>query len=146
MDDLSAPLEEAGVARAVAEAHAAGEPLLVEGGGSKRAALRPVQAARSLSLRNLSGITFYRPQEMVISARAGTPIPEIEAALAEKGQLLIAEPPDPRPLFGGRAAATLGGTVAANLSGPRRINGGAMRDHVLGVRFVNGEGEVLRSG
>ncbi|MDT8331227.1 FAD-binding protein [Roseomonas gilardii] len=144
--DILAPAEEASVARVVAEAHAAGEPLLVEGGGTKRAALRPVQAARSLSLRNLSGITFYRPQEMVISARAGTPIPEIEAALAERGQQLIAEPPDPRPIFGGEAAATLGGTVAANLSGPRRINGGAMRDHVLGVRFVNGEGEVLRSG
>ncbi|UFN49650.1 FAD-binding protein [Roseomonas sp. OT10] len=146
MSDLLAPADEAGVAAAVAAAHAAGEPIAVEGGGSKRALLRPVQAARTLSLRNLSGITLYKPQELVLSALAGTPIPEIEAALAEKGQQIIAEPPDPRPLFGGEVAATLGGTVATNLSGPRRISWGSMRDHVLGVRFVNGEGEVLRSG
>ena len=82
----------------------------------------------------------------MLSARAGTPIPEIEAALAEKGQHLIAEPPDTRALFGAQAPATLGGIVAANLSGPRRIAWGAMRDHVLGIRFVNGTGEVLRSG
>ncbi|MFT8243899.1 glycolate oxidase subunit GlcE [Roseomonas sp. BN140053] len=142
----AAPSDEAGVAAAVAAAFAAREPLLVQGAGSKHALLRPVQAARTLSLRELTGITLYKPQELVLSARAGTPIAEIEATLAERGQMLIAEPPDPRPLFGGEAGATLGGTVAANLSGPRRITGGATRDHVLGIRFVNGEGEVLRSG
>ena len=105
-----------------------------------------MQAARTVSTRALTGITLYRPSELVISARAGTPIPEIEAALAEKGQHLIAEPPDTRALFGSDRPATLGGIVAANLSGPRRITWGAMRDHVLGIRFVNGEGEVLRSG
>ncbi len=141
-----APDTEAGVAEVVVVAHASGEPLAVEGAGSKRALLRPVQAARTLSLRNLTGITLYEPSELVMSARAGTPMPVIEAALAERGQGMIAEPPDPRPIFGGNAPATLGGTVAANLSGPRRIAWGSMRDHVLGVRFVNGEGEVLRSG
>lgn len=146
MTDLLAPPDEAGVAAAVAAAHAAREPLAVEGNGTKRGLLRPVQAARTLSVRNLSGITLYRPAELVLSARAGTPIPEIEAALAEKGQHLIAEPPDLRALLGASEPATLGGIVAANLSGPRRIAWGAMRDHVLGVRFVNGAGEVLRSG
>ena len=146
MTDLLAPADEAGVAAAVAAAHAAREPLAVEGNGTKRGLLRPVQAARTLSVRNLSGITLYRPAELVLSARAGTPIPEIEAALAEKGQHLIAEPPDLRALLGASEPATLGGIVAANLSGPRRIAWGAMRDHVLGVRFVNGAGEVLRSG
>lgn len=146
MTDLLAPADEAGVAAAVAAAHAAREPLAIEGNGTKRGLLRPVQAARTLSLRNLSGITLYRPAELVLSARAGTPIPEIEAALAEKGQHLIAEPPDLRALLGADDPATLGGIVAANLSGPRRIAWGAMRDHVLGVRFVNGAGEVLRSG
>ncbi len=146
MSATLAPADEAAVAAAVAAAHAAREPLAIEGNGSKRGLLRPVQAARTLSVRNLSGITLYRPAELVLSARAGTPIPEIEAALAEKGQQLIAEPPDTRAIFGTDAPATLGGIVATNLSGPRRITWGAMRDHVLGIRFVNGQGEVLRSG
>jgi glycolate oxidase FAD binding subunit len=141
-----APDTEEAVAAAVAEAAALCAPLAIEGNGTKRALLRPVQAARTLSLRNLSGITLYRPQELVLSARAGTPVPEIEAALAEQGQHLIAEPPDPGPLFGTTVPATLGGVVAANLSGPRRIASGAMRDHVLGIRAVNGKGEVFRSG
>lgn len=146
MSDLLLPADEAALAAAVAAAHAAREPIAVEGNGSKRGLLRPVQAARTLSTRNLTGITLYRPSELVISARAGTLVPEIEAALAEKGQHLIAEPPDTRAIFGAEAPATLGGIVAANLSGPRRIALGAMRDHVLGIRFVNGTGEVIRSG
>lgn len=146
MSDILLPADEAALAAAVAAAHAAREPIAVEGNGSKRGLLRPVQAARTLSTRNLTGITLYRPSELVISARAGTLVPEIEAALAEKGQHLIAEPPDTRAIFGAEAPATLGGIVAANLSGPRRIALGAMRDHVLGIRFVNGTGEVIRSG
>ena len=82
----------------------------------------------------------------MIRARAGTPLPEIEAAVAERGQHLIAEPPDLSALFGATAPQTLGGVVAANLSGPRRVAWGAMRDHVLGVRAVNGVGEVIHSG
>lgn len=146
MSETLAPADEAGIAAAVAAAFAAGQPLAIEGNGSKRAMLRPVQAARTLTTRNLSGITLYKPQELVLSARAGTPMYEIEAALAEKGQMLIAEPPDTRPLFGTDLYATLGGVVATNLSGPRRIAWGAMRDHVLGIRAVNGTGEVIRSG
>ena len=107
--------------------------------------LRPVQAARSLSTRNLSGITLYAPQELIVSARAGTTMPDLEAALAEGGQGLIAEPPDLSGLLG-EGQQTLGGMVATNLSGPRRIAWGAMRDHVMGVRAVNGAGELIRSG
>ncbi len=152
---MLAPADEAAVAAAVAEAAAAREPLAIEGRGTKRALLRPVQAARTLSTRNLTGITLYRPTELVIAARAGTPLPEIEAALAEKGQMLAPEPPDTRALFGvapggagygSEEPATIGGIVAANLSGPRRITVGAIRDHLLGIRFVNGSGEVVRSG
>jgi glycolate oxidase FAD binding subunit len=143
---LLAPADEAGLAAAVAAAAAAREPLAIEGNGTKRALLRPVQAARTLSTRNLTGITLYKPTELVVSARAGTPLAEIEAAVAEKGQMLAPEPPDTAALFGGALPATIGGVVAANLSGPRRITVGAMRDHVLGVRFVNGAGEVVRSG
>jgi glycolate oxidase FAD binding subunit len=143
---LIAPATEAELAAAVAAAAAAREPLAIEGRGTKRALLRPVQAARTLSTRNLSGITLYRPTELVLSARAGTPLPEIEAALAEKGQMLAPEPPDTRAMFDADQAATIGGIVAANLSGPRRITAGAIRDHVLGIRFVNGAGEVHRNG
>ena len=116
------------------------------GNGSKLGMLRPVQAARSLSTRNLTGITLYSPQELVISARAGTPLSEIEAALAGHGQHVIAEPPDFGALLGTTAPQTIGGVVATNLSGPRRIAWGAMRDHVLGLRVVTGWGEVIRSG
>ncbi len=146
MAGSAAPVEEDAIAAAVAEASAADEPLLVQGNGTKAAMLRPVQAARNLSVRNHRGITLYSPTELVISARAGTPLPEIEAAVAERGQHLIAEPPDLSALFGATAPQTLGGVVAANLSGPRRIAWGAMRDHVLGVRAVNGTGEIIRSG
>ncbi|MDB5371127.1 MAG: glycolate oxidase subunit GlcE, partial [Roseomonas sp.] len=147
MSDLLAPPDEAGIAEAVRDAVAARAPLAVEGHGTKRASLRPVQAARGLSTRGLTGITLYRPEEMVLSARAGTAIPEIEAALAERNQMLIGEPPDFSVLFGTTAPATLGGIVAANLTGPRRIfASGATRDHVLGVRAVTGRAEVIRSG
>lgn len=143
---LLAPASEAELAAAVAAATAAKEPLAIEGLGSKRALLRPVQAARTLSTRNLSGITLYRPTEMIISARAGTTLAEVEAALAEKGQMLAPEPPYTWCLFGKDTQPTIGGVVATNLSGPRRITVGAIRDHVMGLRFVNGAGELVRSG
>lgn len=139
------PGTEEAIAAVIAQAHAAREPILVEGHGSKRAMLRPVQAARTLSTRNYAGVTLHAPTELILSARSGTPIAEIAATLAEGGQQIIAEPPDLSALLGG-GGATLGGVVAANLSGPRRVAWGAMRDHVMGMRFVNGSGEVLRSG
>ena len=139
----AAPQDEAGVAQAVSQAHAAREPVEVAGAGTKRGMLRPVQAARTISTRNLRGITLYAPKELVISARAGTPVAEIEAALAEHGQHLIGEPPD---LFGQCADQTIGGVIATNLSGPRRVAWGAMRDHVIGVRAVDGAGDVFHSG
>ena len=132
---------------AVMAAREAGEPLLVTGAGTKSAMLRPVQAARSLSTRGLDGITLHAPKELVVAALAGTPVATLEAALAAAGQHLIAEPPDLAGLLGSRPGTqTLGGVVAANLSGPRRVAWGAMRDHVIGVRAVNGAGEVIRSG
>lgn len=138
-------MDEASIAATIREAAASGEPLLVQGRGTKLGMLRPVQAARSLSTRELTGITLYSPQELIISARAGTTVPDVEARLAEGGQHLIAEPPDLSGLLGD-GVATIGGVVAANLSGPRRVAWGAMRDHVMGVRAVNGMGETIRSG
>ncbi len=148
---MEAPVEEAGFAAAIADAAAAGEPVLVRGNASKMGMLRPVQAARVLSTANHWGITLYSPQELILSARAGTYLTNVEAALAEKGQHLIAEPPDFSALLGNGAPQSLlpqslGGVVAANLSGPRRVAWGAMRDHVMGVRAVNGLGETIHSG
>ena len=140
------PTTEQGVIEAIQAAHDAQEPLAIAGRNSKQGLLRPVQAARTLSTAALTGITLYSPSELIISARAGTKLSEIEAALAEKGQHLIAEPPDFTALFGNAQPQTIGGIVAANLSGPRRIAWGATRDHVMGVRAINGTGETIRSG
>ncbi len=132
------PKSESELAEAIS---AAAVPLLIQGNGTKSAMLRPVQAADTLSTSRLTGITLYAPNELVMRARAGTPLREIEAALAAHGQQLIAEPSH---LSG--EDQTIGGIVGANISGPRRISGGAMRDHVLGVRAVNGQGEILNFG
>jgi glycolate oxidase FAD binding subunit len=132
------PLNETELAEMV---RAAAGPILVQGNGTKTTMLRPVQASETLSTAQMTGITLYAPNELIMSARAGTKLSEIEAVLAEHGQQMIAEPSH---LFG--PDQTIGGITGANISGPRRITGGAMRDHVLGVRAVNGEGEILNFG
>lgn len=143
---IEAPADEAGVIAAVHAAREAGEPLLIEGRGTKAGMLRPVQAARGLSTRNLLGVSLYAPQELIVSVAAGMPVPELEDLLAGSGQGLVAEPPDLSALLGTVGPSTIGGVVAANLSGPRRVAWGAMRDHVMGIRAVNGAGELIRSG
>lgn len=131
----------------VAAAVSQGEPLEIEGAGSKRGLGRPVQAARTLSLSAMSGVTLYEPDELVLSARAGTPIAEIERLVDEAGQRLEFEPMDYGPLQGTAAGqGTLGGVLACNLSGPRRLKQGAARDHVLGVAAVSGRAEVFKAG
>jgi glycolate oxidase FAD binding subunit len=114
-------------------------PLRIAGSGSKSFYGRSVQGT-PLDVTPYSGIVSYEPTELVLTARAGTPLAEIEAALAEKRQMLPFEPPH----FG--AGATLGGCVATGLSGPRRAYAGAVRDYVLGVRMIDGKGEDLRFG
>jgi glycolate oxidase FAD binding subunit len=141
---ITAPATEAELEAAISEAAAAKTPLLVQGLGSKSGFLRPVQAAATLSTENLSGITLQSPRELVISARAGTKLNDLEAALAAEGQHIVAEPPSYG--FLGNPAQTLGGIIATNLSGPRRIAGGAMRDQIIGMRAVTGRGEAISSG
>src|SRR5205085_114862 len=132
---------------AVAEALAAEEPIEVVGGGSKRGLGRPVRAAHTLDLSQLSGIRDYAPSELVLTAGATTPLAEIERVLAEHGQMLAFEPPGWCGLLGVEdAAPTLGGVLACNLSGPRRIKAGAARDHFLGFRAVSGRGEIFKAG
>jgi glycolate oxidase FAD binding subunit len=140
-------ITEDSVVAAVADAVRTREPLLIQGNGTKAGMLRPVQAARTLSTAGLSGVSLYAPKELILSAWAGTPLWEVEASLAEDGQHLIAEPPDFSELLGTAGKPqTLGGVVATNLSGPRRVAWGAMRDHVMGVRAVTGRAEIIRSG
>jgi glycolate oxidase FAD binding subunit len=124
-----------------------GKTLEIVGHGSKRAMGRPAQHDATVDLSSLSGIMLYEPQELVLSARAGTPVAEITALLAAKGQELAFEPMDYGPLLGGPPGrATIGGVVAANVSGPRRIRAGAARDHLLGFVAVSGRGQTFKSG
>ncbi|HXH01729.1 MAG TPA: glycolate oxidase subunit GlcE, partial [Candidatus Competibacteraceae bacterium] len=132
--DLSGTLAET-----VRAAAAAGQALAICGGGSKSWYGRTIQG-EPLTVAGHHGIVDYQPSELVITARAGTTLAELEATLAERGQMLGFEP----PWFGD--AATLGGTLACALSGPRRPYAGAARDFVLGMKVLNGKGEVLRFG
>ena len=127
------------LAQRVQQAAAEKTPLRVVGGGSKDFLGRSVQGS-VLSVTEHQGIVNYQPKELVLTARAGTPLRQIEAELASRGQMLPFEPPH----FGDNA--TLGGTIASGLSGPRRPYSGSARDFVLGARIINGSGEILQFG
>lgn len=120
-------------------------PVEIRGGGTRPLG-RPVQAAEGLSTAGLTGIRLYEPGALTLVAGAGTPVAEVEAALAAEGQRLPFEPPDHRALLGTEGVPTLGGMVSVNASGPRRVQAGACRDALIGVRFVDGAGRVIRNG
>ncbi len=141
------PRDAAEVEQAIQWALANGKALELVGRGSKRAIGRAAQWDATLDLSALSGVTLYEPAELVLSAKASTPIAEIEALVAASAQQLAFEPMDYGSLLGAAACAgTIGGAIAANLSGPRRIKAGAARDHFLGVSAVSGRGETFKSG
>ena len=119
----------------------------VIGLGSKRLWGRPNETIELMDLSRLSQVTLYEPQELVLTADAGTPIKDIQEILAENNQQLAFEPPDLSLLYGGRKGpGTLGGIIATNLSGPRRIQSGAARDFCLGFDAISGRGEEFKSG
>jgi glycolate oxidase FAD binding subunit len=147
MTDTLKPRDAADVEQAVLAALAGGKALEIVGRGTKRAIGRAAQWDATLDLSALSGITLYEPEELVLSAKAGTPLAEIEAVVAASKQELAFEPMDYAGVLGGTAGlSTIGGVLAANLSGPRRIKAGAARDHFLGVNAVSGRGETFKSG
>ncbi len=138
---MIAPTTEAELAEAVA---GAAGPLRVLGGGTRPVG-KPV-AGKVLSVAALSGVSLYEPGALTMVAAAGTPVAEIDAALAAENQRLAFEPMDHRGLLGTTGEPTIGGVVAGNVSGPRRVQAGACRDYLLGVRFIDGTGEVLKNG
>ena len=134
------PTTEADLAEAIAAATA---PLLVRGGGTRTIG----QAVGDvLETGGLTGVALYEPGALTLVVRAGTPAAEVERVLAADRQRLAFEVPDLRGLLGREGVSTIGGVVAANASGPRRVQVGAARDALLGVRFVDGSGTVIKNG
>jgi glycolate oxidase FAD binding subunit len=146
VNDTLRPRTAEELAQAVAWAAGNEAPVEILGTGTKRGIGRVMQTAATLDLSALSGVSLYEPDELVMTAGAGTRLSEVEALLAGKGQQFAFEPPDFSRLLGTEHSGTIGGMVAANFSGPRRIKSGAVRDHLLGFTAVNGRGEEFKSG
>ena len=142
------PSDAAAAAEVVAWATGEGQSLEIVAGGSKRGLGRPPRSDHRLDLSRLAGIVDYDPAELILTARAATPMAEIEAELEAKRQMLAFEPPDWRGLIDGEATGepTLGGVLACNLAGPRRVRAGAARDYFLGFSSINGWGEIWKAG
>jgi glycolate oxidase FAD binding subunit len=130
----------------VQEALAEKTPLELVGTGTKRGLGRPMQTAATLDLSGFAAISLYEPEELVITAGAGARLAEINELISTNGQEFAFEPPDLSRLLGSDHAGTLGGMLACNLSGPRRLKAGAARDHILGVAGVSGRGEAFKAG
>jgi glycolate oxidase FAD binding subunit len=139
------PKSENALAEAVKAAAAKKTPLHIKGGGT-RAGLGGGVTGEVLNTTGLKGVSLYEPGALTIVAAAGTPLETVEKTLAKENQRLAFEPMDHRALYGTNGKPTIGGVVAANVSGPRRIQAGACRDALIGVRFVDGEGTVIKNG
>ncbi len=135
------PADENELAAAIASSR---EPFVIHGGGTKDVG-RPVEG-KTLSTSCLTGISRYEPESLTLVVAAGTSLQEIERSLSEYRQQLAFEPMDYRHLLGTEGDPTIGGVVASNSSGPRRIQAGACRDYLLGVRFVDGNGAIIANG
>ena len=105
-----------------------------------------IEATQTLSSRNITGIVAYNPAEMVMTVKSGTPVADVEAALSASNQMMAFEPMDQRAIMATTGEPTIGGIFAANVSGPRRYVAGAARDSLLGIRFINGQGEAIKAG
>ena len=141
------PSNSADVKETVEWALSSATPMAIVGNNSKKFLGQPTNLDVTLDLSNLKGIITYEPSELVLTARPGTTLKEVGDILEERGQELAFEPPDYGAFFGQDSdRATLGGTIACNLSGPRRIRAGGARDHFLGMQAVNGRAEIFKAG
>ena len=143
MTDVLKPSNETELAEIAAGAQG---PIEIIGTGSKRRLGRPVQAAATLDMSGFSRIIAYEPEELILDVGAGTRLSEVEELISSRGQQLAFEPPDWSALLGAPHSGTVGGLIACNLSGPRRIKAGASRDHMLGVQGVTGAGDFFKAG
>ena len=140
------PTTETHAAELIVEARANKTPLHIHGGGTRSSIGRPLGELPVLSTKALSGITLFEPSELVIAAKPGTGMAEVNAAIASANLIFPFEPADYRALLGTTGEPTMGGLAATNMSGPRRINAGSVRDQLLGIRLINGRGETVKSG
>ncbi|GIL01389.1 MAG: 2-hydroxy-acid oxidase [Alphaproteobacteria bacterium] len=143
---VHAPAGETELADLVRHLAATGTPVEVAGGRTRLGLGHPVEAMARITTAAMTGITLYEPAALTIVVRAGTPLAEVEAALAAEGQHLPFEPADHRALLGSRGTPTIGGAYATGVSGPRRVQAGACRDCAIGVRLVSGAGDVVANG
>ncbi len=143
---MSSAIKPSSEAELAEHARAAEGPFEIIGSGTKRGLGHPVQAARTLDMSAFSEIIVYEPEELILEAGTGMRLADVEAMISTKGQQLAFEPPDFSAVLGSAHSGTIGGIVACNLSGPRRIKAGAARDHVMGFQGVTGVGDVIKNG
>jgi len=147
MKDALRPAADWELASMIAGFASRNQPIEIKGTGTKTRIGRPMQTGATITTQSLRGITLYEPTELVMSARAGTPLAQIEAELAGNGQMLAFEPIDLGIAIGSAPGQqSIGGVFAGNLSGARRIVSGAARDHLIGAKGVNGRSEMFKSG
>ncbi len=145
--DILRPRDETQLSKIVSDANQSKTSLEVAGAGTKRSLGRPVQADYIVCTGAMFGISMYEPQELVVSVKTGTPLRFLEETLARKNQMLAFEPLDMGPVLGvAQGEGTIGGVLATNLCGSRRILTGSTKDHFLGMTAVNGIGDVIKSG
>ena len=137
---------EAQIVEAVRDARERRTTLEIVGGGTRRAFGRPVEYDAVLDVSRVSGIVSYEPEELILTVKPGTPLAEIDALLSVNGQRLGFDPQDWSALLGSSGAATIGGAISCNADGPAAIRHGRARDHLLGIRAVNGFGEAYKAG
>ena len=146
MSNILTPSDEKQLSEIISQANSDKTSLRIKGGGTRLGLGNLVKADKELSLKKLSGISLYEPGALTLVVKAGTKYKDIKRALKAEGQRLAFEPMDHKEIYASSGEPTIGAIVAGNFSGPRRIQSGACRDSLIGVRFVNGTGEIIKNG